>query len=294
MKKRVLLCTAIALLLVSMAGCKSKKEEVKLKSEKEIVQYASKEYGKAKYISKESGSDLIKFTLQDNEYKFYYECTSSINQFCIDLSCAEAYFETTTCNFDGSYKNYIVDTLNLDNIYKNFHQNYPSNSGEKEFLVALNYENEEEARKNIGSIAKRITDIDTRKYLSNYYIALYDNNNMYFGVYNITTNKYINRYDAAVDSMTRAFASEVNKNSGNLDGIKYLYYKRIQYKDVEKLQMEWVYRKNVTAEDWTTAYYFEYYGKTYFMLDDKVFITDKNIFNRYIADKYYTSYWFIN
>ena len=294
MKKRILLCTAIVLLLISMTGCKSKKEEVKLKSEKEIVQYASKEYGKAKYISKESGTDLIKYTLQDNEYKFNYECTSSITQFCIDGSCAESYFETTTCNFDDSYQNYILDTLNLDNIYKNFYQNYPNNSGSKEFIFAVNYENEEEAKKSVGSIAKRVTDIDTRKYLSNYYIALYDNNNTYFGVYNITTNKYISRYDAAVDSMTHAFATEVNKNSGNLDGIKYLYYERIQYKDVEKLQMEWVYKKNVTSEDWTTAYYFEYYGKTYFMLDDKVFITDENIFDRYIADKYYTSYWFTN
>lgn len=294
MKKRVLLCATIVLLLISITGCKSKKEEVNFKTEKEIVQYASKEYGKAKYISKESGTDLIKYTLQDNEYKFNYECTSGISQVCIDATCAGLYFETTKCDFYYSYKKYILDTLNLDNIYENFHQNYPSNSGLKEFIFAVNYENEEKAKKSVGSIAKRITDIDTRKYLSNYYIALYDNNNTYFGAYNITTNKYINRYDDAVDSMTHAFATEVNKNSGNLDGIKYLYYKRIQYKDVEKLQIEWLNRENVTAEDWTTAYYFEYYGKTYFMLDDEVFITDENIFNRYISDEYYTSYWFTN
>lgn len=277
-----------------MTGCKSKKEEVKLKSKNEIVQYASKEYGKAIYISEESGSDFIRFTLQDNEYKFNYECTSSVTQLCIDGSCAEAYFEVTTCNFDDCYKKYIVDALNLDNIYKDFYQNYPSNSGSKEFILAVNYENEEEAKKNVGVIAEMINEIDTREYLSNYHIAIYDNNNTYLGVYNITTNKYLSRYDAAIDSMTRAFATEVNKNSGNLDGIEYLYYKRIQYKDVEKLQIEWLYNKNVTAEDWTTAYYFEYYDKTYFMLDDKVFITDENIFNRYIADKYYTSYWFTN
>lgn len=294
MKKRILLCTTILLILISITGCKTSIEKVKLKSEKKIVQYASKKYGKANYITKESSSNFIKFTLEDNQYKFKYECTSSINQFCIDASCAELYYETTECNFDEFYEKYIIDTLNLDNIYNNFYQNFPVNTGTKNFIFALKYETEEAAKKNVGYIAKRISKLDTRKYLDKYYIALYDYNDTCFGIYNITTNKYTNIYEVAIDSMTHAFAVEVNKNSGNLDGIKYLYYKRIQYKDVEKLQIEWLHKKNVTPTDWTTAYYFEYYGKVYFMLDDKVFISDNTIFNRHINDDYYTSYWFTN
>lgn len=274
-----------------MTGCKTKKEEVKLKSKIEIEQYASKKYGKANCISKNVNTDFIKYTLQDKEYNFKYECSSSITNLCIDSSCSNIFHETTKCNFDNAYKKYIQKTIKPDNIYKDFNKNY--SDGQK-IIFALNYESEEIAQNSISTIAKKVIQLDTRKYLSDYYIAIYDNNNTYLGIYNITTNKYINRYDAAVDKMTQAFATEVNHNNNNLNGIKYLYYKRIQYKDVEKLQMQWLNKNNITEEDWTTAYYFEYYGNIYFMLDDKVFIEDKSIFNRYIADKYYTSYWFTN
>lgn len=274
-----------------MTGCKTKKEEVKLKSKAEIEQYASKKYGKANCISKNVNTDFIKYTLQDEEYNFKYECSSSITNLCIDSSCSNIFHETTKCDFDNAYKKYIQKTIKLDNIYKGFYKNY--SDGQK-IIFALNYESEEIAQNSISTIAKKVIQLDTRKYLSDYYIAIYDNNNTYLGIYNITTNKYINRYDAAVDKMTQAFATEVNHNNNNLNGIKYLYYKRIQYKDVENLQIQWLNKDNVTEEDWTTAYYFEYNNNIYFMLDDKVFIEDKNIFNRYIADKYYTSYWFTN
>ena len=291
MKKKILLCALIFALLISMTGCKTKKEEVKLKSKAEIEQYVSKKYGKANCISKSVNTDSIKYTLQDEEYNFKYECSSSITNLCIDSSCSNIFHETTKCNFDNAYKKYIQKTIKLDNIYKGFYKNY--SDGQK-IIFALNYENEETAQNSISTIAKKITQLDTRKYLSDYYIAIYDNNNTYLGIYNITNQKYINRYDAAVSKMTQAFATEVNHSNNNLNGIKYLYYKRIQYKDVEKLQMQWLNKNNITEEDWTTAYYFEYNNNIYFMLDDKVFIEDKNIFNRYITDKYYTSYWFTN
>lgn len=291
MKKKIVLCTLIFALLISMTGCKTKKEEVKLKSKAEIEQYASKKYGKANCISKNVNTDFIKYTLQDEEYNFKYECSSSITNLCIDSSCSNIFHETTKCDFDNAYKKYIQNTIKPDNIYKDFNKNY--SDGQK-IIFALNYENEETAQNSISTIAKKITQLDTRKYLSDYYIAIYDNNNTYLGIYSITNKKYINRYDAAVDKMTQAFATEVNHNNNNLNGIKYLYYKRIQYKDVENLQIQWLNKDNVTEEDWTTAYYFEYNNNIYFMLDDKVFIEDKNIFNRYITDKYYTSYWFTN
>ena len=131
-KKKILLYLLFTLVVLYLGGCSAKKENVKLKNQKEIIQYASNKYGEVIYISKETNDDLIKYSLQDKEYKFNYECTSSIEQFCIDGSCAETYFETTTCNFDVNYKKFILDTLNLDNIYEDYITNYPSNSNIQE------------------------------------------------------------------------------------------------------------------------------------------------------------------
>lgn len=294
MKKKIMIYTICIVTIFGLCGCAAKKENVKLKTEREIVKYASNKYGKAIYVSKKQKNDSIKYTLQDKEYKFNYECSSSITQFCIDGSCAESYFETSNCYFDRAYQQFILDKLDLNNIYENFSKNYPSNSSTNKFIFAVKYENEKVAKANVAKLAKKFKKIDKRKYFKDYHIAIYDNNDNYLGIYNTTLNKYINRYEEAAEGMTYSFATVVNHRNDNLDGIKYLYYKRIQYKDVENFKIEWLQKSDVTAEDWTTAYYFDYKGRTYFMLDDKVFITDQSIFNRYIADEYYTSYWFTN
>lgn len=282
--KKILLLIIIPLLLFNITGCKFNKEDVKLKDEKSIIKHARTNYGKATLINKENSQEKIIYTLKDNEHKFTYECSSYISNVCIDADCADIYYETTSCDFDENYQKYILDTLNLDNVY-NKHLGH-------DYLFSLKYENEKQAKKELKNIAKKIKKIDKRKYFSNYNIKVYDNSG-YIGIYDLKNNKYVNRYEEAIDQMTHNFAVEVNHNSGNFDGIKFLYYKRIQYKDVERLQLEWLYKKNMTNEDWTTAYYFDYYGKTYFMLDDKVFIPE-NVFGIYIADKNYTSYWFNN
>ena len=279
--KKNLLCVLCALVILCLCGCSTKKEDVKLKSEKEITQYASDKYGTAIYIGKETNTNLIKYSLQDKEYKFDYECTSYISKFCIDSTCTELYDETTTCNFDTNYEKFIIDTLNLDNIYEDYITNSPSNS-ERKFIFAVNYENGGIEKENLQEITKKFKQIDNRKYFDNYHIAVYDNNNIYIGVYDTTTNKYIDRYEEAVNQMTRSFAVEVNNDSSNLNGIKYLYYKRTQYKDVEKLQLEWINKNNITKNDWTTAYYFKYNDNIYFMLDDKVYIEDETIFTVFL------------
>lgn len=267
-------------------SCSSDKEKVKLKSEEGIVKYASNIYGKANYVSKETRENSIKYTLEDKEYKFKYTCTSYKANVCIDATCSNIYYEETDCDFDENYRGYIMDRLNLDNEYSNIYI-----GGSR--IFALSYSSEEEALQNVNKVAKELKKIDGRNYFKDYGISIYDNNGQYLGVYDIKSDKYLNKYEEQVSSMTASFAAEVNRNSSDLTGIKYLYYKRVKYKDVEKLQMEWLYKKDVTEDDYTTAYYFKYNGEEYFMLDDKVFI-DYSVFNRYISDEYYTSYWFEN
>ncbi|MBD5464848.1 MAG: hypothetical protein HDR22_03370 [Lachnospiraceae bacterium] len=288
MVKRIIWLLCI-LLLLGLCSCSSEKEDVALKSKGEIMQYANEKYGKAVYVSEENGTDKITYTLQDKKYKFNYECTSFLTQFGLDGTYTDLYYETTTSTFDKEYCKFILDTLNLDNLY----QNYPSGGKSKNpFIVAVIFEDDKLARESIPEIAKMCEKIDSRGYFSDYHIAVYDNSKEYLGIYKLSEDKYIDKYEEKAALLIYEFAWEVNGDRENLDGITYLSYKTIQYKDVEGLQLEWLNRDDVLGEDWTTAYYFDYKGKTYFMLDDKVFISDENNLPRNIYDDYYTNFWF--
>lgn len=285
-KKIKLLCLMMVLLL--MSGCVSSKEKVKLKNETDIVDYATSKYGKAEYVSHNVTDDFIKYTLRDSEYKFDYECISKVKQVCMDATCTDMYTETTSCNFDESYKKYIIDSLKLQNEYPGFTQNYGCKSL---CLFALNYENAEENEKNIEDISIRFKQLDKRNYFANQNIAIYDNDNNYLGIYRMDSNKYINRYEEAINTITSAFAYEVNSDNGDLTGISYVRYERKKYQDIEDFELIWLNDDTISSQDLVTVYYFKYNNEEYFMLDEKVFINDKTVFGRTIADKYYTNYW---
>ena len=61
---------------------------------------------------------------------------------------------------------------------------------------------------------------------------------------------------------------------------------------MERLNLEWLDGDGQTPDDWTTAYYFDYNGETYFMLDDLVFIKDAEGIEGNHYSSNYTSYWF--
>jgi len=286
--KKILLFALSMLLVITTTGCKSKKEDVKLLTKKEMAIYAEENYGKANVINEEQKDSSIIYTLQDEEYKFNYTCTSYVYEAFFDAT-SMGYTRGLTSDFDKQYKDYIVKTINLDNIYD---AALTINRAGDDVLFSIYYENEKEAKEDIEIITNKIKELDKRDYFKNYYIGVYDNNE-YIGSFNIDSKEYKNKYEEYVGQMTGWFAAEVNNTNVDLEGITYLYYKRVQYKDVERLKMEWLHNKNLTPEDWTTAYYFDYKGETYFMLDDLVFIEEaEGINGKYHYSDYYTSYWF--
>ena len=97
--KKIIYCSLIISVIIGITGCASRPEEVELKTSKDIVKYARKNFGKAKYVEQESGKNSVKYTLQDNEYKFNYECVSKVDNF----PCSSLYYETTECNFEEKY-----------------------------------------------------------------------------------------------------------------------------------------------------------------------------------------------
>lgn len=278
------------LLMASMTGCASNKEDVELKSADEISNYATREFGRASVIAVENdGTDSVTYTLQDDELGFHYSITSYAAEIMMDAAHTGFYTELSYNNFEEKYQNYLLSQLDLENISNSA---ISSNRAGKPMLFSISCQTAEAVKPDISAIICKIEEIDTRSYFGEYCIGIYDKDECYLGSFAISSGEFTDCYEEYVEQMTYRFAGETNHNSGDLNGITYLYFERVQYKNIERLKLEWLSRKNVSADDWTTAYYFDYNNETYFMLDDSVFITDEEgiIGNHY--DNNYTSYWF--
>lgn len=279
MKKKVFISSILLLVLVT--GCFNNKNNLKTKDE--ILDYVEKKYGDATYDSDTPKSNSIIYTLKDKENGFKYTCTSS------SVKNNDKNTETTECDFDNKYSEYILNKLNLDNTYERVTS---TNSAGDNTVFGLKYESEDKAIETMPEISKKIKEIDTRRHFRDYYIKIFDNNGTYLGSYSIDKDSYENKYEEKVEQFTNDFSKEVNEKSGDLTGIYYLYYKRVQFKDIDRLKLEWLDDDDIKDTDWTTAYYFSYNDQTYFMLDDRVTIENVNGIKGNHSSKYFTSYWF--
>ena len=293
-KKRIVKIFSIFIMLmaiITITGCTSDKSKVKLLNQKEILKHAKKYYGKAIVKEENRTDDSVTYTLEDKEYGFAYTCTSYKDEICIAASCSGYYVSSLTCNFEENYGKYIIQNLNLNNIVKI----YSSPNLDKIFL-SLHYPDEDSAKNDIKKIIDQIKSIDKRKFFIDYNIKIYNTNQQEIGkeigLFNIKTGKYTNVYDRDIEQMTFEFAGVVNGTANDKSGIKFLYYKKVQYKDVEGLKMEWLNDKSIKEDDWTVEYYFDYRGKTYFIIPDIVFIVDEDGVDRNYYSEKYTNYWF--
>ena len=293
-KKRIIimLSTLIVIVLsIITTGCTSDKSKIKLLNQKDILKYVKRNYGTAIIEDKNITDDSAKYTLSDKEYNFKYNCTSYKKEICIAASCSGNYERKTSCDFEENYKKYIVDKLNLNNIVEIY-----SNPNLDKILLSLHYASEADAKNDINNVIKKIKSIDKRNYFVDYNIEIYDTNEQEidkeFGVYNIKTGEYTSVYDKNIEQMTYSFAVVVHGTTNDKSGIRYLYYKRVQYKDVEGLKMEWLHDKSIKADDWTVAYYFDYKGTTYFIIPDIVFIENEDGIDRNHYSEQFTNYWF--
>lgn len=288
MKKVLALCLCACLLFLGLTGCVTNKEDIDLMSEKDAARYARKSFGKAEVIATETGEDTVIFTLQDKEYGFTYTIKHYIYRIVIDASVTGFYDDAITSDFPDAYRAYILEELALGNIARDA---MGHNRAGKDTLVWLDYADEAQAREMLPLVAERIQGIDKRGYFKEYGIGAYAGETN-LGTYYMGTEEFVTAADDYAEQMMHHFAVEVNHNSGDHTGITYLYCEPVQFKDVERLRMEWLHDKEATPEDWTVAYYFDYEGKTYFMLDDIVFIKDAEGIEGNHQSDYYTSYWF--
>lgn len=288
MRKVMALCLCVCLVLVGLAGCKTSIEDFTLMDEKDAARYARKNFGKAEVISSDTSEDTVIFTLQDEEYGFTYTIRHYIYQIVIDASVTQFYDDSISSDFPIKYRDYILGEIAPDNIARDA---MGSNRAGNDVLAWLNYSGEAEAKAKLPRVADQIRSIDTRGYFKEYGIGAYAGETN-LGTYYMGTDTYVSAADDYAEQMTYRFAVETNHNSSDLSGITYLYCERVQFKDVERLHMQWLHDKEATPEDWTYSYYFDYKGETYFMLDDLVFIKDGEGIEGNHMSAYYTSYWF--
>lgn len=288
MKKGLAICLCFCLLLLGLTGCKTDKEEISLLTEKEALRYAKNRFGNALVVSTEEIEDGVCYTLQDEEYGFLYTIKDQIFQVAIDASKTGFYDHTVSSNFDQAYRLCLMEKLkSTEKIYPHWGSN-PSGDA---VLFGLSVESEEEAKEKLPELAQKVQMLDQRKFFGEYHLGAYMGDE-YLGSYGMKTRKYEPAAAENQEQMLRRFAVEVNRNSGDLTGITAVGYEKVQLKDVEQLEMQWLHDKELTPEDWTYCYYFDYKGQTYFMLDDIVFIEDApGIRGNHYSD-YYTSYWF--
>lgn len=288
MKRVLALCLCVCLLIAGLAGCKTSPEEFDLMDEKDAARYARRQFGKAEVLESETTEEYTNFTLRDEEYGFTYNLKHYIYRITIDAAVTNFYDDSVTTNFPKEYRAYILGELALDNIARDA-MGY--NRAGKDTIVWLDYESEAQAREMLPQVADRIRQVDSRGYFEDYAIAACAGERN-LGSYYMGTDEFITAADEYAEQMLCRFSVEVNHNSGDQTGITYLYCEEVQFKDVERLRMEWLNDQEATPEDWTVAYYFDYKGKTYFMLDDIVFIRDAEGIEGNHMSAYYTSYWF--
>ena len=272
MRKVVFTITCL-LLLGLITGCGCSREAERPKNEKEIVKYAKdQQYGEAKVSETVTKTDdYAEYILKDVEYGFTYTCKSYVDEFRVDGAGFGLYSDVTNCEFDEPYRKYIYATLGIEDLVSGY---YPGH-------FTFYFESEEDAMERLPKIVTQIQQIDKNrqyfvkhsgKYGSNDHsqILVYDKEKHYFGSVDIPTGKYQNKYEEQIENRKRDFAIAVygirSGTAASEEGITYLYYKQVQYKDVEGLNLEWLDNSKITGDDWTTAYYFDFDGKTYFII----------------------------
>lgn len=177
-KKKVLIVLSVIILLLLLASCYSTAEEVPLATKSEILHYAKELYGRAIYISStengESRQHSITYTLQDKEYKFQYEITSSV--FHIWLDTTLGYSEQKTSNFENKYIEHIRPIISAE-ITKNAVQGTTVNfcpEAERPCLFLVETDDVDTGLEAVKQIKKFLKKIDTRKYFFKHSAILSD------------------------------------------------------------------------------------------------------------------------
>ena len=250
-------------MIVSIVGCASTPEGVKLASKSEILRYAEMNFGNAEYITQEEKDTSIIYTLQDKQYGFEYTVKTFAQEQGMDGSVF-GYTENKSNNFINCYLAYIAEQL--DQIVEDglqFEQvKYPTQEYFAKIVVSCGL------TKNIISqieiICKQIEDIDTRGYFSNSKLYVENEDGETLGAYNFGNNEFKTQYNDQV-----LYYMETAKSI-----IKYdVYYHQKATKDkldvdgLSECTLASILGTDNDTKEQINCYYFGANDKEYFIAD---------------------------
>lgn len=264
--KRLIIIVAI----LSLTGCYSNPEDVPLSNPEEILTYAQRVYGKAKISGIEKDEtdgklSSITYHLTDSQYKFDYTIECFIHQVWIDTPLG--YTERKSSNFTENYENYLFNTLKSD--IEQIESNYCLQISNLLEVTSLGYSSESEG---VTLLGKAIEKLDTRKYLNNQQIDVYDTNGEMIGQYVI-----FGEYQTIETINTNKYMQPVVRKYGTK--AKFLRTEEFYIYDVPGIDINEVYEPDHPDNQTATLYYFELDGKEYFTSD--ITLKDMTYYHNY-------------
>lgn len=285
----------LILLLVVLAGCSLNSDNIELKSKDDVIKYVNKHYGKAELTGEEKVSDNNMFYyFKDEQYGFeYYYSTAVSGMEPFSGSGALYYEEISHSNFAYQYRDYIINNISIN---ENDVKGYGDFLNVNNMFITLYCDDDK--IDNAKNVQEQIKKLDSRNFFKDYTVVACNRKNQEIGRYNIGKGNYEDFADYNLEHIKYQINLTVNKNTSNSKGVKVLNHEKVQFKDVENLNMQWVNNRNplLDENDWTTKYYFTFQGEKYFILADEVSIfNSKGEFDKIKEGSFvgnYTSYWF--
>ena len=295
----------LLLIVLILTGCKQNPEDVKLKSEFEIKNYALKEFGKATFIETVETENDITCYFVDEELGFQYYITSYvgvINKFPT-VGGIWGYEERVTSNYANEYLNVILNKalsefkqeenrdcirLETENIVKTW----------KNINVFINdKENVEEVIKKYGKLVKKY---DSKKMIeSDSYMTVYserEGEEVYEGIFYLERQEYMSGEEEH-EIMKKRILKEMMEKFDKKGDAKFIREEVIKKWDEEISNWEILpdyekYSENkehclagTTIGVDITVYYYELNGKEFYI------VPHCNMNHYYEDGGYYTTYY---
>lgn len=288
--KKICKIIMVIIVMISITGCG------KIKSEKQVLKNAKKEYGTAEVVSKEVISkDNVIYILKDKKDNFMYQCKSYMQDIGMDGSTFFTH-PTITCDFNSNYQNYITNQMKNTKLIMNHNLTilksdtdyYDGNGSFHSFEIHGKSVNEEHYK----SILKELQKIDDRNYFKKIALQIYDDTNKKIGV--ITSNNYqfltvLEEHDKwFIEYANRTFSKSGRKDSEEIEFVR--KEENVLIKDREELYE--ILFKNASLDDrenletaTTTIYYFyDNVAKIDFYIIDYYIFGQACYYNNYSAE----------
>jgi len=275
MKKKynILIIPICLLLVLFLSGCGS------ISSEKELIDYANNNFGKAKFINFQKEKDKSTATFQDEEYGFTYTVTSYIDSYQIDGS-SFGEFETKSDTYTKSFISYLKDiTQNQFSDIQNKYNctlewnDYYSPVASENIIISVYLKDKNVTENVTTALGQIIKEIDNRNHLNNA-IIYGEYNDEFVGKYSLANQSYINSNDSninwAMENAYQIMKTYKGISINNVEELTYINSEEMDVNNIPGISNETLsYRIDDTEDSLkhTMVYYYKFNNEMWLVAD---------------------------